>query len=80
MRTAANETETEFAERGVHAFDLAAHSDCVAGREFRAQLVDDLCDLVGNAAEIGALHVRINIEHRLHVAVTLHRRRFRAIK
>ena len=52
----------------------------LAGRELRAKLIDDLCHLVGNAAEIGALHVRVNVEHWLDVAVTLHRRRFGTIK
>ena len=72
--------EAEFAERGVHAFDLTADGDRVAGRELRSNLIHDPCDLVGDATEIGALHVCVNVEDRLHVGVTLHCRRLRALK
>jgi hypothetical protein len=75
-----DETEPEFAERGIHAVNLSAHNDCASGRELRAKLIHDFCHFVRNAAEIGALHICVNVKHWLHVAVTLHRRRFRAIK
>ena len=75
-----NETEAEFAERSVHAFYLASHGDCASGRELRAKLVHDFCHFVRNAAEIGALHICVNVEHWLDVGVTLHRRRFGTIK
>ncbi len=75
-----NETEAKFAERGVHAFNLTAHGDRAARREFRTKFVHDFRDLVRNAAKIGALHVCVNVEHRLHVGMTNDRRRFRAIE
>jgi hypothetical protein len=75
-----NETEPEFAERGIHTFNLATHDDGASRRELRAKFVHNFCDFVGDAAEISALDICVNVEHRLHVGVTLHRRRFRAIK
>ena len=75
-----NETESEFAERGIHTFDLASHGDRASGRELRTKLIHDLCHFVRNAAEIGALHICVNVEHWLDVGVTLHRRRFGTIK
>ena len=64
-----DEAEAELAERGVHAFDLAAHVDRAARRKFRAKLVNDFHDLIGNATEIRALDVGVDVEHRLHVGM-----------
>ena len=68
-RRGENETEAQFAERAVHAFNLAAHVNRASGRKFGAKLVYDFCDLIGNATEIGALHIGIDVEHRLHIGV-----------
>src|SRR4029434_7571524 len=68
-RSGKDETEAQLAESAVHAFNLAAHVDRAAGWKFGAKLVYDFCNLIGDATEISALHIGINIEHRLHVGV-----------
>ena len=69
-----DEAESEFVERGVHAFHLTAHSNSAAGCEFWTDLVHNLCDLIRDAAKIRALHIGINIEDRLDIGVIHHRR------
>jgi hypothetical protein len=68
-RCGEDEAEAQFAERAVHAFNLAAHVDRVPGWKFGAKLVYDFCDLIGDATEIRALHIGINVEYRLHIGV-----------
>jgi hypothetical protein len=75
-----DETESEFAESCVHTFDLAAHVDGAARRKFGPKLVDDFGDLTGDATEIGALYVGVNVEDRLHVGVTNDCRCFGALE
>src|SRR5260370_41981929 len=55
-RSREDEAEAELAERGVHAFNLAAHVDGTAGWKFWANLVYDFAHLVGDAAEVSGLN------------------------
>ena len=59
----------EVAEGVVHALDLADDLDRVAGRKLLLQVGDDLADVVGDAAEIAALHAGIDLVDRLDVGL-----------
>ena len=50
-RCGEDEAEAQFAERAVHAFNLAAHVDRAPGWKFGPKLVYDFCDLIGDATE-----------------------------
>ena len=61
--------DAEIDERAVHALDLADHLDGVAGLELLLQIGHDLADVVGDAAEIAALHAGIDFVDRLDVGL-----------
>ena len=63
------QADAEIDERAVHALDLADHLDGVAGLELLLQIVDDLADLAGDAAEIAVLDARIDFIDRLNIGL-----------
>src|SRR5580704_3259386 len=63
------QSDAQIPEGIAHALDLPEDLDHVAGLELLLQLADDLADVARNAAEIAALHVGIDVVHRLDIGL-----------
>ena len=77
-----DQSELEVGEGGIHAFDLAAHGEVIAGPQLMLQTGEDRRHPFGDRAEVGILHRGVDVidaldvgvvEDRLHL-LALHRR------
>ena len=55
--------------RLAHGLALAAQDELRAARQFLAMVLDDLVHRAGHGAQVGAVDVGVDVEHRLHVVV-----------
>ncbi len=64
-----HQSDAEPSKRFLHALHLAADDDLAARRQSLSNFSVDLLNLAGNRTQVAVLHVGIDVEHRLHVAV-----------